>query len=288
MTRIERCVAAAMALTFSMAASNVSAQVASAEVGETLLYQQTGPNTVVIGNGGASADLYAFAFTQNSGDFDGGTLTFPGAAFPKSFNVVQPQVVGFQSVQYTQAGLNAAFPNNVTYTLNATDSTGQMSPQSVDVPYATDFASTIPALTAASYTALQAANPNATTTLNFNSFNPDPSATFSATFFTLLDLSKNDTTVDTANLAPSATSLSFGPGTLTTGDQYAYEFTFFNQVDGDSAGVTTLASSGVLTYGEFTVPAGVPEPSTWTFLLMGMAGLGFSIRRRRDSVVSAH
>ena len=271
-----------------LCAGAAGAQVASADVSKNLEYVQVGPSAVVP-LAADNAFLYARTFFPNASDFDGGNLTFSGPGSPQTFNIsgnLGSPFVGYQTGYLTQANLDAMFPNGITYTLTATNSS-TLSSQAVNVTYATDvYTSDLPALTAASYAALQSANPNAAVTLDFNSFTQNPGASFAQGFLTIYDLTTN-TYVDSFNgFAPTTTSETIAPGVLTAGDQYQYELIFEDAVTGNDGSVATYAVSNVRTLGLFTVPLGVPEPATWTMMLIGVAALG-SVARRRRSLATA-
>jgi len=67
---------------------------------------------------------------------------------------------------------------------------------------------------------------------------------------------------------------------------------FFNAFDGTFSSVKMTFTNGatVADVAQFrlnTAPAvaAVPEPATWALMLLGFAGIGFTIRRRRDNDV---
>lgn len=52
-----------------------------------------------------------------------------------------------------------------------------------------------------------------------------------------------------------------------------------------SIGTDTL---GLVTRFSLTAAPAVPEPTTWMLMLIGMAGVGFSMRRKKDTTVRVH
>ncbi|MEO8813371.1 MAG: PEPxxWA-CTERM sorting domain-containing protein [Caulobacteraceae bacterium] len=265
-----------------------NAQAVGADVGKNLEYQQTGPTTVIPYNGGTNAFIFARSFFANPGDFDGGSMSFPGPASPQAYNGSESgggfNDVGYFSPYMTQAALDTAFPTGITYALTATNSVSHAS-QTINVPYLADYyTADIPALTAASFTALQGANPNAGLTLSFNSFTPAANAGFGQGFFSIYDYTTGMGVFAASGFSPSTTSVSFGPHTLTAGDSYTYELIFDDGVTGidPASGLAYTARSDQRTFGLFSAgPAGVPEPAAWALMLAGFGLAGAGLRRSR-------
>lgn len=49
-----------------------------------------------------------------------------------------------------------------------------------------------------------------------------------------------------------------------------------------------LSGASTLTISRASVVAAVPEPATWTMMLLGFGAIGFSVRRRRSMVSTIH
>jgi PEP-CTERM motif len=241
------------------------------------------PSTVVPYNGGVNAFLFGRVFYPNIDSFDGGVMTFPGPASPQAFNIsgfldcCGDNGRGYQTGYMTPADLNTNYPSIITYTLTATNSMTSAS-ESVNISYQDVFTSDIPQLTAASFSALQGANPNVGMTVDFNSFTPNAGADFGQGFFTIYDSTTDTVAFSDSGFMPTTTAISFGPGTLAAGNQYEYELIFDDGINSSYNGIATTARSDQRTLGFFS--AAVPEPSTWAMLLAGFAGLGFAGYRR--------
>ena len=58
--------------------------------------------------------------------------------------------------------------------------------------------------------------------------------------------------------------------------------------DADRSNVDSLrfrSTSNAFEFDKVAISAAVPEPTTWMLMLMGMAGIGFSMRRKRDTTL---
>jgi hypothetical protein len=203
------------------------------------------------------------------GSFDGGTVNTPGSAGTKTLG---PGLI-FQS-GLLPAGDNT-FPKGL-YTFNLTDSTNSANSatQTVD-DTVENFPTAIPALTPASWTALQTIDPTAPFTFHFNSFtSPDAPLTF----FDIQNL--NDGTVPFSDgLQPNVTQDTIAANTLKVGVPYRFLIFFTDNI------VTTNTQLQLTnrTQGRFTPGAATatPEPATVSTCLLGaIAMLGVARRRR--------
>ena len=281
--------AAGAVMAGSLTTQLAQAQVVFSDVGMNLEYEQTGPSTLTPYNGGTNAFFDARNFYTNPSDFDGGVLTFPGPASPQNFNVsglldcCGHFGMAYQTPFITPSDMATDFPIGITYTLTSTNSVTSAS-QSVDISFPTDiYAFSFPKLTPASFMALQNINPAAGLTLSFNSFVPDPSADGGQGFFSIFDFTSNSSVFNDSGFAPTTTSVFVPGGTFTAGDQYVFELIFDDFINGqDANGVNITARSDLRTRANFTVPTrtAVPEPATWTMLLLGIGLAGASLRRR--------
>jgi hypothetical protein len=274
------------------AGTTVGAQVVSSDVGKNLEYVQTGPTTVSPLGGGVNAFFFARNFYMNPGDFDGGTLTFPGPGSPQAFNIsglidcCGNPGAGFQTDYMSKSDMDTNFPTGLTYTITSTNSSTSTS-QSVDVTLAQDLYSTeIPTFDATTYLALQTVDPTAPMTINFNSFTKNPLANFAQGFLTFYDNKSGSVVSNFVGFDPTTTMFLVAAGTFTAGDDYTAELIFDEGVQGDA---TTYRSDN-RTLISFSVPAAsaaVPEPSTWVLQLTGFAMLGLAVRTRRASRTQA-
>lgn len=239
---------------------------------EDTRFIQTGATT-------SAADGFNFLgkATPNNGvgpiAFDGGTLSFP-AASPVPTSSLSP--VG-ADLRYSsgkvlsQATFQTDYPNG-TYAFHLTDSTnaGHTQDETVDSSIAT-APSTVPMLTATSFTALQGMDATKPFTVNFNSF-ADPGSG-ALIFFAIQDSVGNLPVFD--GLQPNVTQDTIPANTLQPGNQYSF-FLFFenNSISADNIAQVTLDNR---TSGSFSTQA-VPEPG---IALIGMVGIGLACMRRR-------
>jgi hypothetical protein len=272
-----------------LSSQGARAQIVGADVAQNLEYQQTSGGVAAF-NGGVNAFFYARAFFTNPGDFDGGSVSFPGPASPQSFNgsgFLGSYYGIYQTGYLLPTDMNTNYPTGITYTITATNSV-TLASESVQIPFLNPlYPSIIPELTTASFNALQNLNPSAAITINFNSSPVNPLATFGQDFLTITDLTTNTVVVGDAGLPSTTTSVTVGAGTFTAGDSYGFELIFDNGVQGQFGNVPTTARSDLRTFGLFTVPTAVPELSTWAMMLVGLAGLGIAGHRRAKRAAAA-
>jgi hypothetical protein len=222
-----------LAVCAAVACSGMAIEAARAQLtGDTIFkeaeYTQSG--------GGLSLDGYFFSsrlFMTSPTDFDGGSLTYPGPGSPASYSYVSsnPSYLIYQTPYYaSSADLDAAFPAGV-YTSTATNSiTSASQTTSITSPATDAYPHTIPALTAASYAALQAVNPSTDTTINFNTFVPDGSATSSYIFFDVYD-SSGAAVYNQDFLPSSTTAVTIPAGVLMPSTDYSYRLDFSDRLD---------------------------------------------------------
>jgi hypothetical protein len=221
-------------------------------------------------------------------DFDSASVTYPGSGSPlaltKYTNVCAACAEYFGgSLFYTnRSGLQAAYPFG-TYTFTANNSITGTS-QTAPLVYSQDlFTSTIPALDAASYTALQGMDSSQTISIAFNTQVANPLAPTQFTFFTIYDLVDNSVAFSASFLNPSISSLSLNGMTLQANRNYSYELIFDNRTLSAFDPVSRTFSEqsfGARTNGRFrTAAAVVPEPASITLFGAGIVGL-FAARRK--------
>lgn len=196
------------------------------------------------------------------------TATFPGTSSPFTIPITGTNFNKNSSSFASLGDLQAAF-NFGTYTFSAA------AIPSATLNYsANHFDSTIPALSAASYTSLQGLNPANSLTINFDSFTaPDATVNETDTFFTIVNTTTGTVAFSQAFLPNSTTSVVLPANTLAANTGYQFDLDFSNRINGsDAQSAFTLDSSEVRTDGFFTTGAAVstPEPSTIAFSVAGM------------------
>jgi hypothetical protein len=258
-------------------AAPAMAQLTDVDIFKNLANEQTG--AAIVSPVGAFFDVGGDFLP--AGEFDTATMTYPGPGSPLSIPITSPTSLGYGSPLFpTQAAMDAAFPFGA-YDITASNSV-TMASDSSTIDYTVDaYTSDIPALTAASFGALNGLSTALSSlTLNFNSFTPSLGASFGNTYFTIFG-----TTQFCGGLAPSATSCTIDPQALLPGTTYTWELDFSDRTTGvDPNGVNQLLGFDVRTDGTFTTA--VPESSTWAMMLLGFAGLGFVGYRKTRSAVS--
>jgi hypothetical protein len=206
--------------------------------------------------------------SQNAGDFTSVSVAYPGPGSPATLTQNSPTFFGIGPSFASQAAMNTAVPfgaYHYTATNGAVTNTATLN-------YTTDaFTSAIPALSAASFNALQGLNPNNALTIAFNSFAPSAAASQGFTFFSIFNAS--GTLFTDGFLAPGSTSLLLPANTLAANTTYTFELDFSDRINGtDPNGIPTLVGSDVRTDGTFTTgSAGATAPEPTTTALMGYA-----------------
>lgn len=215
--------------------------------------------------------------SQNAGDFTSVSVAYPGPGSPTSLPQVSPTFFSYSPSFATQTAMNAAVPFG-SYLFTANNS-GTAFTQTATLNYTTDaFTTAIPALTAASFNALNGLNPTNALAIGFNSFTPNASATEGFTFFSISDGS--GTVFTDEFLAPNTTSLLLPAGTLAPNTTYTFELDFSDRIDGtDPGGVPTFVGSDVRTDGNFTTGLVTPEPATVVLAACGLLVL-IAFKRR--------
>jgi hypothetical protein len=221
--------------------------------------------------------------SQTLGDFTDVSVTYPGPASPTSLPEVSPTFFSYGPPFGTQAAMDAAIPFGA-YDFAATNS-GTSFSQTATLNYSTDaFTSAIPALSAASFSALNGLNPTTALTVGFNSFTPNAAASEGFTFFSIFNGS--GTFFSDGFLAPNSTSLILPAGTLAANTTYLFELDFSDRINGTDPAISvpTLVGSDVRTDGTFTTgPAFSQAPEPSALLLGGSALLVLAAFRKRLS-----
>ena len=203
-------------------------------INKNLVYTQTAQGVSAT----PTNTFFVSLLDQVPGTFDAGTLTYPGPGSPQSYSL-DGLATQFSLLQNfaTQADMDAAFPFG-TYVGTATEAaTGAHASGSIQ--YTQDaYTSDVPALTPASFNALQGFDPTQPLTLNFNAFTPNPAATpnVNATFLTVFG---PPGVVFSDVLSPNATSDTIPANTLQPDTQYTVEIDFSDRIVAGSAPITT-------------------------------------------------
>jgi hypothetical protein len=168
--------------------------------------------------------------------------------------------------------MDAAFPFG-TYSFSAT---GNMAQNAFFVYSVDAYTSDIPAISAATFAALQGMDPSKALTWNFNAFAPNPNAAFGNTYLTVFGSSFG------AGYSNTTTSATMAANTLAPNTLYEWELDFSDRIPvfDSTDGVWTTLGFDVRTDGNFTTGAApVPEPASMSLLALGL-GSGFLARRR--------
>jgi hypothetical protein len=257
----------AVALVLFQAAPPLRAELVLIDMFQNLTYAQT--------SGGVAFNdtfLNLEAHTVNPGDFTGVSVSYPGPNSPDTLTLESPTEFGEGPSFPNQAAMDAAYPMG-TYLFTA--SGGAVGFEQASLDYTVDaFTSDIPALTTASFNALQGMNPGQAFTFDFNSFTPNSNASLGETFLTVFG-----STFSTGGLSPTATSATMAGGTLLPNTTYEYELDFSDRINGTDPinGVPTLIGFDVRTDGFFTT---TPEPAMMIPLGVGLLGIA-ALRLRR-------
>jgi hypothetical protein len=259
--------AVAGALVLFQAPRPLRAELSLIDMFQNLVYTQTSGGVAFTGT-----FLNLEAYTVNPGDFTSVSVSYPGPASPDSLTLESPTEFGEGPSFPTQAAMDSAYPMG-TYLFTATG--GNVGFEQASLNYTVDaFTSDIPALTTASFNALQGMNPDQAFTFDFNSFTPNSNATVANTFLTVFGSS-----FSTGGLSPTATSATMAAGTLLPDTTYQYQLDFDDRINGTDPinGVPTTIGFDVRTDGFFTT---TPEPAMMIPLGIGLLGIA-ALRLRR-------
>jgi hypothetical protein len=223
----------------------------------------------------------------NPGDFDAVSVLFPGAGSPTSLTMFGPAFWGYAPGFATLADMNAAVPFG-TYNYTATNSATSDS-EAATLDYTGDaFASAIPALTPATWSALNGLDPSTALTVDFDTFTPGAATTpgNGYVFFTISNTT-GGTIFNDGFLDPSSGSLVLPAGTLMPDTTYDFELDFSDRQVGTDpvSGAVALIGSDLRDDGTFTTGAigsATPEPGTWLLFGSGLAMLAGARRHRRS------
>jgi PEP-CTERM motif len=268
--------AAVVALLSAGTAWRAEAAITEIDIGINPTFTQTGTTSVMATGGFFSAR----AFLKSSSDFAGGTLTLPDSSMQKLTLEPDPvfPVLGYSVGDDSLDHLNTLFPFG-TYTFTAPFSGGAPSQtESLDYTASAD-AGSIPTLDAGTFTGLQGLKASSGFEFDFNAFEPGSNPDASGlVFLNVLDSSDN-AVFSTDGLVPTTTSIFMPRNTLAAGQDYTFDLIFDNRISGTNTdGLATTLFFDSHTDGSFSTA--VPEPATWTMMILGFGGLGLTLRRR--------
>src|SRR5579863_1122429 len=183
---MQRTAMLAAAIATGFACFPLKADIISLYQAKNIENEQTGPSTVSL----AGAFFSGTAFIPAAGDYDTGTLFYPGPDSPQTLSPGSfggPNV-GFQTPFLAdQAALDAAYPfgDYVYLGVNTVTSTPS---SAVGISYTADaYTAAVPELTPGSFNALQGYDSSKPLTVNFNSFTPAADASAGYLFWSFLN-----------------------------------------------------------------------------------------------------
>jgi hypothetical protein len=258
------------------APNRADAQISFVNLFRNLPYVQTG-------NGSALTPLGAFfssgVNSVNPGDYNTGTMTYPGPGSPVSLNVASSTTLAFQTGLYpSQAAMDSDFPTG-TYQF---DVSGALPPSTASLSYTADFyPQSLPFLTGNNFSDLQGMNSAAPFTFLFSPFVTGAGVNSSFIFLTIFDLTTSTFVFDAGFLPAITTSFVLPANMLMPGHDYSYELDYSNRVLVPSPGAVFDGQLGfdVRTTGRFSTSA-VPEPAV-AVTTLGIAVVSASLIRRR-------
>jgi hypothetical protein len=234
-------------------------------------FTQTGPGAP------GPADGFDLFFTVTSpGSFDGGTVTKPSGAGTATLSPSAGNLQFGSGVITSPAAFNAGFPTGV-YSYHLTDSGNAADVQTTTIDDSQEtFASQVPALTAASFTALQGLDPTQALTVHFNTFTP-ASSPFNGplAFFGIVNQTTS-ATVLLDGIQPNSGQDAIAANTLQPGTPYRFILFFAN----DLVTTNTQLQLNDRTQGFFNTAGGVSAPEPGSALLC-VLGIGVSCLRRK-------
>lgn len=238
-------------------------------------YSQLPPTNPVV--------YFEATISGNPGDFNGGSLTTPNSNQLIPFNVTCGDLSCSEYSTWPPiplTSLTTKFPSGK-YTVTGTNSIKGTS-VSASANYSTSLIpNIIPGISTFSFDQLQNIRRDQGVDLVFNTFTPNSQAT---RYFTYLSINGGGMpdVVDMYSFDSPINSFYIPPYTLQPGKFYTVELEFADYEQGWSNGITTYAGAQVCNFISFYTNIAIPEPATWTLLIIGVAMIGSAIRRRSD------
>ena len=265
-----------------MSALRCSADLTEFDVDFDEVLNQTGPSVT-------SLDGYFFdsrGEMASAGNFNGGTLTYPGAGSPQSY-AVNPSLateLNFQTGFFPSlSALALAFPFGV-YTINATNSGNPSLNRSDSVTYSANFyTATTPLLNAATYGGLQGLQTSNPFNIVFPSFTPALGTDAAFTFFTITNANTGAVVFSQNFLSPTTAGVLLPANTLSPGALYDYDLDYSDLIEATGSTAPTNQLFDVRTEGSFTTASAspVPEPHVTAFVALGVLCVAGFLQRSK-------
>ena len=220
----------------------------------------------------------------NPGDYSNAIVTYPGPGSPLTLPYVNSYEFYFYQTYATLSALHTAFPLGAyNFTVNA----GNQPTYTGQIEYSADsFATSVPALSAATFNGLNGLNSSAALSIAYNSFTTNTSNNANESGVSLFQIydSTNDAAVFSINSVPSSTGGILPANTLLPNHTYTWELAFEDNLSEPNAnGTPATLETEVITTGTFTTGPATPEPATFALIGLGVAGLAIRRRARRRS-----
>ena len=212
--------------------------------------------------------------TGANGEFDGGSVTSPDGSVYAAIDVSSP---GYPFGQFDAYFGPQPFG---TFTVNLRDS-ATLAADSASLSYTADHYPDI-APQVGNYAALQSFDPTRDNSIVLTSgFTVPADATDASTTFYIYDIASSNRLLQ-YSLSPSATVFDVPANTATLGEKIGYYFESDIDYDTTVGGVVDTNVYRKITTGYINAAAtpGVPEPSTWAMMLVGVGGVAAASRAR--------
>jgi hypothetical protein len=263
-----------------------SASLIGYDVDFNLSLNQTGPSAISL----AGAFFASRGDMAAVGDFDGGTLTYPGPGSPAPFTVNPSSATEliYQTGFFASGpALDLAFPFG-TYTINATNSGNAALNQSDSVARSADFyTGDTPSLNAATYNGLQGLQAFTSFNIGFPAFTPAAGTDVAFTFFTITNANTGAVVFNQGFLPPTTVGVALPANTLSPNTAYDYDLDYSDRITASGSTAPTNQLFDIRTNGSFTTAsANAPEPGAATLVVLAVLGIaGLRTRKRSGNRV---